>query len=100
MPTPPQPQPPPAAKPWSGAPPPPSTPAVPRAAGEPPKLKPAAELDRRTLQAAGTFDVVLRGGQTWRRVRLLEMDSWNLLLETEQGRVLLPKHSVDWYGLP
>jgi hypothetical protein len=62
--------------------------------------KPHGELDRRTLQAARTFDVLLRNGQTWHGVRLLEMDSWSLLLEVpEQGRVLLPKHAVDAYLL-
>ena len=62
--------------------------------------KPHGELDRRTLNAARTFDVLLRNGQTWRSVRLLEMDSWSLLLEVpEQGRVLLPKHAVDAYLL-
>ena len=64
----------------------------------PPKLH--GELDRRTLGAARTFDVLLRNGQTWRGVRLLEMDSWSLLLEVpEHGRVLLPKHAVDAYLL-
>jgi hypothetical protein len=48
------------------------------------------------LQAASTFDVLLRNGQTWRGVRLLEMDSWSALLEVpDQGRVLVPKHAVD-----
>jgi hypothetical protein len=62
--------------------------------------KPHGELDRRTLNAARTFDVLLRNGQTWRGVRLLEMDSWSLLLDIpEQGRVLLPKHAVDAYLL-
>jgi hypothetical protein len=62
--------------------------------------KPHGELDRRTLQAMRTFDVLLRNGQTWHGVRLLEMDSWSLLLEVpEQGRVLLPKHAVDAYLL-
>ena len=62
--------------------------------------KPHGELDRRTLQVARTFDVLLRNGQTWRGVRLLEMDSWSLLLDVpEQGRVLLPKHAVDAYQL-
>jgi len=42
---------------------------------------------------------VLRNGQSWKRVRLLEMDSWSLLLQTQQGRVLLPKHAVDAYLL-
>ncbi len=45
--------------------------------------------------AAGTFGVLLRNGQTWQRVELLEMDQWSLLLETERGRVLLPNHAVD-----
>jgi len=61
--------------------------------------KPKGELDRRTLMAAGTFGVLLRNGQTWQRVELLEMDQWSLLLETERGRVLLPKHAVDAYLL-
>src|ERR671939_90331 len=62
--------------------------------------KPHGELDRRTLNAARTFDVLLRNGQTWRGVRLIEMGSWSLLLEVpEQGRALLPKHAVDAYLL-
>ena len=48
---------------------------------------------------AGTFGVLLRGGQTWQTVKLLEMDAWSLLLETEHGCVLLPKHTVDAYLL-
>ncbi len=65
--------------------------------GVPPK--PKGDLDRRTLLAAGTFGVLLRNGQTWQRVELLDMDQWSLLLETERGRVLLPKHAVDAYLL-
>jgi hypothetical protein len=46
-------------------------------------------------RAARTFDV-LRNGQTWRGVRLPELDSWSLLLEgPDHGRVLPPKHAVD-----
>jgi hypothetical protein len=37
--------------------------------------KPHGELDRRTPQAARTFDALLRSGQTWHGVRLVEMDS-------------------------
>jgi len=66
--------------------------------GTPPKPK-GGDLDRRTLTAAGTFGVLLRNGQTWQTVKLLEMDAWNLLLETERGCVLLPKHAVDAYLL-
>jgi len=57
------------------------------------------ELDRKTLMATGTFGVLLRNGQTWQRVKLLEMDQWSLLVETEQGKTLLPKHAVDAYLL-
>jgi len=64
-----------------------------------PKPPPRVELDRKTLTAAGTFGVLLRNGQTWQRVKLLEMDQWSLLVETEQGKVLLPKHAVDAYLL-
>jgi len=32
-------------------------------------------------------------------VKLLDMDTWSLLVQTGQGRVLLPKHSVDAYLL-
>ena len=71
--------------------------AAPTPPGAPPK--PKGDLDRRTLLAAGTFGVLLRNGQTWQRVELLEMDQWSLLLETERGRVLLPKHAVDAYLL-
>jgi len=56
----------------------------------PPKPKPEPNLDRRTLLAAGRFGILLRNGQTWQRVKLLE---------TDQGRVLLPKHAVDAYLL-
>jgi hypothetical protein len=56
-------------------------------------------MDQRVLRAAGSFDVLLRNGQTWSHVRLLDMDAWNLLIETEQGRVLLPKHATDAYLL-
>jgi len=48
--------------------------------GAPPK--PKGELDRRTLTSARTFGVLLRNGQTWNRVRLLEMDTWSLLVGT------------------
>ncbi len=51
---------------------------------------PDDELDRRTLTTARTFGVLLRNGQTWKQVKLLE---------TDQGRVLLPKHAVDAYLL-
>ena len=62
--------------------------------------KPHGELDRRTLQAVRTFDVLLRNCPPWRGVRLVEMDSWSLLLDVpEQRRVLLPKHAVDAYLL-
>ena len=60
----------------------------------------AGKLDQRTLNAVRTFDVLLRNGQTWRGVRLIEMDNWSLLLDVpEQGRVLLRKHAVDRYLL-
>src|SRR5438445_723454 len=39
-------------------------------------------LDQRILRAAGSFDVLLRNGQTWSHVRLLDMDTWSLLIET------------------
>ncbi len=61
--------------------------------------KPKGELDRRTLTTARTFDVVLRSGQTWKSARLLEMDTWSLLVEADGRRVLLPKHAVDAYLL-
>jgi len=61
--------------------------------------KPRGELDRRTLTAARTFDVVLRNGQTWKSVRLLEMDTWSLLVEADGRRILLPKHAIDAYLL-
>jgi hypothetical protein len=62
-------------------------------------VDPRAGMDQRVLRAAGSFDVLLRNGQTWSHVRLLDMDAWNLLIETEQGRVLLPKHATDAYLL-
>lgn len=75
-----------------------TTPAGPAPPSTPPKLH--GELDRRTLVPARTFDVLLRNGQTWHGVRLLEMDSWSLLLDVpDHGRVLLPKHAVDAYLL-
>lgn len=43
--------------------------------------------------------MVLQNGPTWRDVRLVEMDTWSLLVDTDQGRVLLPKHAVDAYLL-
>jgi hypothetical protein len=47
-------------------------------------------------KATRTFDVLPRNGQTWRGVRLVEMDSWSLLLDVpDQRRVLLPEHAVD-----
>ncbi len=32
-------------------------------------------------------------------VGLLEMDIWSVLLQTEHGRVLMPKYAVDLYLL-
>jgi len=73
---------------------------TPAPSGTPPKPKGGGgSLDQRTLTAAGTFGVLLRNGQTWQTVKLLEMDAWNLLLETEHGCMLLPKHAVDAYLL-
>jgi len=74
-------------------------PAPPATSPTPTPPKPKGELDRRTLTTARTFDVVLRSGQTWKSVRLLEMDTWSLLVEADGRRVLLPKHAVDAYLL-
>ncbi len=57
------------------------------------------QLDTRLLRQAGTFTVLLRNGERWEKVKLLDMDTWSLLVQTDQGRVLLPKHSVDAYLL-
>ncbi len=43
------------------------------------------------LTTARTFGVLLRNSQTWKSVRLVEMDTWSLLLDTDQGRVLRPR---------
>ncbi len=71
--------------------PPPSIPSKPKALYN--------QLDTRLLRQAGTFTVLLRNGERWEKVQLLDMDTWSLLVQTSQGRVLLPKHSVDAYLL-
>ena len=61
------------------------------------------ELDRHTLHAARTFDMLLRNGQNWRGVRLVKLDTWSLLLVLPgQGRAGIshigPKTSVSRRG--
>ncbi len=86
---------PPTAQPATRTVPPPSPPS-----SIPPKPKALFnQLDTRLLRQAGTFTVLLRNGERWEEVKLLDMDTWSLLVQTGQGRVLLPKHSVDAYLL-
>ncbi len=66
----------------------------------PPKPKALYDrLDARLLREAGTFTVPLRNGERWEKVKLLDMDTWSRLVQSDQGRVLLPKHAVDVYLL-
>jgi len=55
----------------------------------PPKPKALYDrLDARLLREAGTFTVLLRNGERWEKVKLLDMDTWSLLVQGDQGRVL------------
>jgi hypothetical protein len=61
--------------------------------GGPPKPKPLADLAKRVLEENRRFEVVLEDGQTW-ACKLVEWGQYDLLVETSEGLVLLPKHSI------
>ncbi len=78
----------------------PARPATPPTAQHPTQPKALySQLDARLLRQAGTSTVLLRNGERWEKVKLLELDTWSLLVQTGQGGVLLPKHSIDAYLL-
>jgi sRNA-binding regulator protein Hfq len=65
----------------------------PRPAGPPPKPKPPADLAKRVLEENRRFEAVLEDGERW-ACKLVEWGQYDLLVETTEGLVLLPKHSI------
>lgn len=57
------------------------------------KVKPKGPLDSRSLKEAKQFTVVFSDGKTM-KAHLLEIDSYNLLVESGGNRLLIPKHSI------
>lgn len=50
------------------------------------------------LREAKYFEVVLESGERF-RAKLLGINEYNLLLGTEEARILLPKHSIRYIVL-
>ncbi|MFD1673517.1 hypothetical protein [Alicyclobacillus fodiniaquatilis] len=48
------------------------------------------------LKQAKYFDVVLTDGEIW-NCKLLEYGRYDLLVETELGKILIPKHSIKYF---
>ena len=56
------------------------------------------EMGERSLKQAKYFDAILNDGETL-NCKLLEYGQYDLLVETERGKILLPKHSVKYFVL-
>jgi sRNA-binding regulator protein Hfq len=56
-------------------------------------------LDRRVLAEAGSFALVLRGGERWEDCTLEEIDAYCLIVHVGGQRRLLLKHAVDYFVL-
>lgn len=60
--------------------------------------KKAKQPDTKILSERKYLKIALNDGQEW-MCRLLNMDRYNLHIETEFAEILLPKHSVKYYVL-
>ena len=56
------------------------------------------EMGERSLKQAKYFDAILNDGEIL-SCKLLDYGQYDLLVETEIGRILLPKHSVKYFVL-
>ncbi|MGO0123597.1 hypothetical protein [Desulfothermobacter acidiphilus] len=54
--------------------------------------------DADVLREAKYFEVVLESGEKF-KAKLLGINDYNLLLETEEARIFLPKHSIRYIVL-
>ncbi|RDV80919.1 hypothetical protein DXX99_10185 [Ammonifex thiophilus] len=54
--------------------------------------------DADVLREAKYFEVVLESGERF-KAKLLGINDYNLLLETEEARIFLPKHSIRYIVL-
>lgn len=61
--------------------------------------KPRGPLDERTLRDAGEFTIIFAEDKGF-KCRLLTADNYNLLVESNGRRLLIPKHSVKYVVLP
>ena len=61
--------------------------------------KPKGVLDERTLREAGEFTIVFADGKGL-KCRLQEVDRYNLLVESNGQRLLIPKHAIRYITLP
>lgn len=48
------------------------------------------------LKQTKYFEVVLNDGERW-QCKLLDYGQYDLLVETERGKILLPKHSINYF---
>lgn len=56
-------------------------------------------LDARALKEAKVFTIVLDDGKGM-QASLVEVDTYNVLVESNGRKILVPKHSVKYYVLP
>jgi sRNA-binding regulator protein Hfq len=61
--------------------------------------KPKGALDERTLREAGEFTVIFADDKGF-KCRLLAADNYNLIVESNGRRLLIPKHAVKYVALP
>ncbi|ACX53241.1 hypothetical protein Adeg_2164 (plasmid) [Ammonifex degensii KC4] len=54
--------------------------------------------DADVLREAKYFEVVLESGERF-KAKLLGINEYNMLLETEEARIFLPKHSIRYVVL-
>jgi sRNA-binding regulator protein Hfq len=57
--------------------------------------KPKGALDERTLRDAGEFTIVFMDDRGF-KCRLLAADNYNLIVESNGRRLLIPKHSIKY----
>ena len=63
-----------------------------------PKPKPKGALDHRLLKETSNFTVVFDDGKGMQG-KLLGIDTYNLLIQSQSKRILIPKHSVKYIVL-
>jgi len=61
--------------------------------------QPKGALDERTLREAVEFTIVFADDKGF-KCKLLAADNYNLIVESNDRRMLIPKHSIKYVALP